>query len=229
MMEVTSVSDHIVDALRAKGFCVFEATGPDDKKNDFTLESLDEFTTCASELGMRVIFMETQELDEDEFFYEDGFIGVSGDDDDDDDGSIGVDLRSIDGKLRRFEQYIGQCLMVRLTGCFGGASISFFQPAEWLASFEEMRDRARHKAQESSQEAEERLEEERRKNVERLLAMISQLSNSDGFKDAFSSGRPTQGAIVAYIRTTIEGAEELPSGVLRTAANQLRDRLLLKR
>lgn len=224
--ETRRLNDELVDKLRSKGIIVFEAARSKRSESDFTFENLDDFIACAGELGIRVVFIEAQEFDEAEFIYDDV---LSSEYDDEVAGDEGVDLRSIDGSLRSFEQHIGECQMVLLTGCFGSASISHLQSAEWLENFEKIRERAAQVVRESSEEAEERLLKERQKKTEELLTAISRLYENDAFNDAFSSARPTQGAIVAYIRTTIEGSDELPSRMLRDAANQLRDRLLLRR
>lgn len=230
MEQIRGFNDELVDKLRSKGFSVFDATRARRPENDFTFESIDDFMACAGELGIRVIFIETQQLDEAEFFH-DEVLAAEYDDDAASDENVddGIDLRNIDGRLRAFEQYIGECQMVLLIGCFGSASISYYQSTEWLGRFEEMREQAAQMVRESSEEAAERLMLERQKKTQEVLTAISRLSDNDAFNETFSLARPTQGAIVAYIRTNIDGSEELQTRVLRDAANQLRDRLLLRR
>ncbi|HTU70334.1 MAG TPA: hypothetical protein VMF11_08410 [Candidatus Baltobacteraceae bacterium] len=210
--------------LRAEGFQVFRATRGERPNNDFVFKSPSEFLSCARELGIRVMFLEAVSFEEGEFFLEDALPA-----EDIGDGDNVVDLRDVSDGLRVFQRHVGECQLVVLTGCTGSTSISYVEAAHWVEGFDTQRERAIRLVRASSEKAEELCERELERRIQEVTEVIAKLIEDAQFNDTFSSGRPTQGAIVAYIRTTIAGAEDLPSRTLREAANHLRDRLLLKR
>lgn len=222
--EGVDLGESAAKRLKAEGFEVFEATRGARPDSDFLFATLSKFVACARELGIRVIFLEAVTFEEGEFYLD----GALPPEDIDDEDAV-VDLRDVIERLRAFEGRIGECQLLVLTGCTGSTSISYYEAPQWFAEFDEKRERAIQLSRASSEQAQELRAQEREQRNQEVTTTISKLIDDAQFNDAFSSGRPTQGAIIAYIRTTITGAEELPFSVLRNAANQLRDRILLKR
>lgn len=219
--DVATVAIH---KLELEGFAVFEASRAKRSDNDFTFDSLADFMVCARELGIRVIFIEKDTLEEDDFF-EDPPDRRSPLDPETD----SPDLRRVEKQLKAFERHIGEAKLVVATGCAGAVSISYFEAAPWLDEYERLRELAIEQLDASRDEEEEQLEREREEATEEMLARIRALATDQNFRSHFATSRPTQGAIVAYIRTEVDGAAELPARVIRDAANHLRDHLLLGR
>ena len=216
----------VIKALKDADLAIIEATRPDKWAPgfDFTIDKdISYFSTCARDLGIKAILLEAQELEEEDFFYE----GDSPEEFRSEDGRI--DLRGVKTKLREFEQYLGSCRLVVLTGCFGSTSISYWDSMDWFVEFQDLRDEAIEQLIAESDETEERLEREHQERNNEIMLAIRDLVKGDTFKDTFSRTRPTQAAILAFIRTSVEGAESLPASLLRGEANKLRDRIVLNR
>ena len=183
-----------------------------------------EFAECAQQLGIRVVFLEASVFDEEEFYSD-----YDSDDDDDDDDEGLVDLRTVEPKLRRFEDHLGSSSHVTAVGCFGNNCISHTEAADWFEEFVSLRDRVLAKVDTSAGERQEQRRREMEQRRNGAVRAIRALATDPEFKRTVGGGRATLQSIMAYVRENIEDARYLMQGALRDEVRTLKDKLLLSK
>ena len=212
--------------LESDNFLVVEATrrGKGDSGFEFEIAGdVSKFSQYAKALGASVVFLESSNLEDVDFIFDDESPGVAlisvGED--------AIDLRTYEAKLKTFEKYIGTCELVTLTACFGSHTISCLKYSDWYNEFDELRSKAAERAISSADEAEEREERKHEAHQKNIIKAIRDLRNNDEFKALALKPKTSQTTIIAFVRSTVEGADELPPTVLKTEATLVRDSVLV--
>jgi hypothetical protein len=214
----TRLADVTIERLNSEGFVVARAlvTKGADAGYEIEIEkSIDEFVRCAKNLSVGAIFVQAMTLDEEDFFS-----------DFDSGGGAGTDLRTAERRLRRFEERIGSCWMVETVGFFGNNSLIYRQVEDWFEEFARIREETISLLDDA--EEVERDEVRRESDTRRRSAIeaIRALARDVEFHE-YIGRRPTQRAVMAYIRETIPDSSLLMRGVMRDEVVKLCDKLVV--
>jgi hypothetical protein len=186
---------------------------------------LESFVRAAVAFEVKVAFIETCLLSEDDFLLDD--LNDEYDDDAGPSESDGVDLRTINTKLQKYSPLIGQAMSYELTIIRDGRLVTFEVQAEPFRGFSEMRESAETTAREnigriSEQRAANRLEEQARS-----IQTLRDLRKDAAFMARAKASRTTR-ALVAYVRESVADADELDPTVLTREVAALRDAAMLE-
>ena len=203
---------------------IFRGTGLREEPTIRVFGDLESFVRVAKAFEVKAAFIETCSLSEDDFMLDDL-------DDEDDEGAKyterqGVDLRTVDTQLRKYDSLIGQAMSYELTIISDGRLVTFEAHEEKFRGFLEMRDTAEVTAREdvgriSEQRAASRLEEQAK-----TVQSLRDLRKDADFMAHAKSSRTIR-ALTAHVRESVANANELDPSVLNREVAALRDAAML--
>jgi len=176
--------------------------------------SLDEYLAAVKALGIAVVFVSLEKLDDQDFQYskyEDDFL----------EPDIDIqDLRAVNPELHFFKKYVGEIGRFDFFAPVLPKGVMFVLEQEWYGRFLQSRQSAVETIEERSADELEALDQELDQRHYELVAQLEQLVSDEKF-----TRLPTPKAMLDYAREKIPELDDLEPSELRNAIAELKARI----
>jgi hypothetical protein len=176
--------------------------------------SLDDYLAAVKALGMGVVFVSLERLDDQDFQYcqyEDDLLEYDID---------SQDLRAVNPELHFFKKYVGEIGRFDFFAPVLPKGVMFVLEQEWYERFLESRQSAVETIEEQSAGERDVLEQQLDQRHHDLVAQLEKLVSDEKF-----TRLPTPKAMLAYAREKIPELDDLEPSELRTAIAELKARI----
>jgi hypothetical protein len=182
--------------------------------------SLEEYLDAVRVLDKKVIFIATQEFNEDDFQSE--FKGRTYDDEEEklQYEVEAIDLCEINPAFEKFKERIGQVCIFKLSSSISEESLTFYIQADWWDEFSIIHNETVYTVVEDKTAIQERIKVAQKEKSKELIKTIHELRHDKDFV-----GLRTQRAMLAYAKEKIPEVENISPSILRKEIQALYDKL----
>lgn len=206
--------------LREDGFHVIHVEDDVDEESANGLSFCGEFEEYLDSLKVlekKIIFLATQELEEDSFEYADRRRSY---DNDDELESEPIDLCLVNHDLERLKSHIGEIGRYKLFSSMSEDSLNFYINEDWWLEYIEIWIDAVTEYKEKRIEMLQRMQEAQREKEKEVLKSVRQLAKDHAF-----CSLKTQRAMTTYATENVQDVESLDPSVLRKEIQTLYDKI----
>lgn len=182
--------------------------------------SLDEYLDAVRVLDKKVIFIASQEFNEDDFQSE--FKGRTYDDEEEkfQYEVEEIDLCEINPAFKKFKERIGQVCIFKLSSSISEESLTFYIQADWWDEFSIIYNETVYTVVEDKTAIQERIKVAQKEKSKELIKTIHELRHDKDF-----AGLRTQRAMLAYAKEKVPEVENISPSILRKEIQALYDKL----